>query len=205
MTCISAPDIEIAWFHASQACLTYGRVYQIQRGSYAGQRRWQLDSLTLRIATARIPETLTLRGQVIATRAQIEAYFMDYLLSKERPPNCDYTYGERLRVNLRPAIARLRETPQSNQIFLPVARPHDTFLDDPPCLQSITLQVAEGRVNLHSYWRSWDVCNALPVNLGGLALLGEWLAAHADLEMGALYAYSSGAHLYEHSVKLWRG
>jgi len=205
MTCISAPDIEIAWFHTCQACLTYGRVYQIQRGSYAGQRRWQLDSLSLRIATARIPETLALRGQVIATREQVEAYFMDYLLNPVKPPNCDYTYGERIAMNTDYIAERLRETPYSNQIFLPVAQPQDVHLADPPCLQSITLQVADGRVNLHSYWRSWDVCNALPVNLGGLALLGEWLAEHAALTMGALYAYSSGAHLYEHSVRLWRG
>jgi len=202
---LQATSIEDAWFQACQACLDYGRAYTIQRGSYAGERRWQLDSLTLDIPTPTIPATLTLRGQVVASRTQISDYFLGYILNATRPPKCDYTYGERIDYSLDLIVARITDSPQSNQHFIPIARPADVHLADPPCLQSITLQVVGGRLALHSFWRSWDVCNALPVNLGGLRLLADYISLTAGLsDNPRLYAYSSGAHIYEHSKKLWR-
>ena len=93
----------------------------------------------------------------------------------------------------------LCKTPHANQAFIPVAKPGDHLLTNPPCLQTLTWKWTGEGLQLTSFWRSWDVYGALATNLGGLQLLNEMMAEWAGLTPGRLVAYSDGAHVYDYA------
>ena len=46
------------------------------------------------------------------------------------------------------------------------------------------------------YFRSWDLWGGLPVNLGGIELLKQYVCQETGLKNGPMYAYSAGLHVY---------
>jgi len=65
------------------------------------------------------------------------------------------------------------------------------------CLRGFSLNITEGKnLNLECFFRSWDLVNGLPVNLGGLALVMEYAASELGIEPGVMVANSSGLHAY---------
>jgi len=188
-----------AWLMVSQACLATGRTYTIERGSMVGHQRKQLDFLAFAIMH---PETRPLgieyRGQGISTDEGIQLYFTDYLISPEVAKNEAYTYGSRIEPFLSIVAEILKTTPSTNQAIIEVGRPEDILLDDPPCLRLLSWKVIPIGLQLTTFWRSWDVYAALPVNLGGLQLLNETVAEWVGLEPGPLVCYSDGAHVYDY-------
>ena len=46
---IRARDLPDAWFQCVDACLTHGRQWTVEEGSYEGQKRWELDHVTVHI------------------------------------------------------------------------------------------------------------------------------------------------------------
>lgn len=191
--------LEEAWSEACRRCVRDGHIYTIQRGSYEGQQRKQLPLLALHIEH---PETRPLapstQGVPVATDDSIFDYFVNYLINPEKHPMEDYSYGERLMPHLATVIAMLRNTPGTNQATIEIAGPEDILLESPPCLRVLSWKVVGGQLWLTSFWRSWDLCAALPTNLGGLQLLNETVAEAAELETGPQVAYSDGGHIYDH-------
>ena len=55
-------------------------------------------------------------------------------------------------------------------------------------------------LNFNVYFRSWDCYSGFPVNMGGLALLMEYMANELEVYPGALSFCSKGLHVYEHSI-----
>ena len=198
-------DIGDAWHSTYRRCLRDSRTYIVQRGSFVGQQRKQLDTLALCIL---LPETrplgVTFGGAAISDDESIQRYFEDYLINPTVAPNEEYTYGSRIAPHLESVAAILRETLHTNQAFIPVAQPGDHLLADPPCLQTLTWKVTEEGLQLTSFWRSWDVYGALATNLGGLQLLNEMMAEWAGLRPGQLVAYSDGAHMYDYAWEVER-
>jgi len=192
-------SLEEAWREACRQCISNGYVYTIERGSYAGQQRKQLPYFALLV---RHPEMCPLvpltQGLSVATDKSIFEYFVHYLLNPEKGEDEDYTYSERLMPHLNTLIAMLKETPSTNQATIEIARPEDILLESPPCLRVLSWKVVDGKLWLTSFWRSWDLYAALPVNLGGLQLLNEMVAEATNLESGPQVAYSDGAHIYDH-------
>jgi len=190
-----------AWLRNCLLCLEQGRAYTIQRGSYAGQQRKQLDMLAFVIEQpGERPLGIEYRGQPVSSDAAIEAYYRDYLISPHKRKNEQYTYGERIEPYLERLCWMLIDTPHTNQATIEVARPEDIWLDDPPCLRVLSWKVVPcGWLQLSSFWRSWDLCSGFPTNLGGLQLLNEYIAGCTGLEAGPMGCYSDGAHLYDHS------
>jgi thymidylate synthase len=69
---------------------------------------------------------------------------------------------------------------------------------DPPCLRCITWQVNdEGKLDIYTFWRSWDLFAGMPMNLAGIQLLNEYVAGFIGREPGAQVCYSSGSHVYD--------
>jgi thymidylate synthase len=196
---LKANTINEAWFMANQACYKHGYEFVIQRGSYAGQRRKQLESMLIEIV---YPETRPLatsfKSQQFSSDADIVKYFYSYLCSDEKQKGEDYTYGNRIYKHLETLIEILKKTPDTNQAVIEVAQPDDILLDSPPCLRSLSWKYVNGKINLASYWRSFDLTNGLPTNLGGLQLLNEYVCGLANLKTGKLIAFSDGAHIYDH-------
>lgn len=193
-------DIGSAWYGVCNSIIQNGREYTIDRGSYVGVKRKQLDFLAFRIIhPENRPLGIVYNGMPVSDDASIEAYFKNYLLTGQLSRNEQYTYGERIAAYL-PTIAKmLLETPNTNQATLEVGKPDDIELPDPPCLRLLSWKMAYGKINMSFFFRSWDAFVALPTNLGGLQLLNELLAGTIGAPSGELIAYSDGAHIYSHN------
>jgi len=199
---ITYKTIEEAWFFSCKKVLTEGYKQKIERGSFVGHERSQFESLAFEITNGR-PLTTSFKGKNITTEPQIEKYFQEHIINLAVKYNEIYTYGERIHEYLSLIIKILKNEKNTNQAIIEVAKPDDAYLEDPPCLRVISWKVVNGKLNLTSFWRSWDLCNGLPVNLGGLQLLNELVASETDLEVGKLICFSDGGHVYDMSYSMF--
>ena len=108
----------------------------------------------------------------------------------------------------------LKKSPVTNQAVIEIARPEDVWecrgkdgKDDPPCLRLITFKAipdADGRfkLNMSVFFRSWDFYAGMPINLFGLSELQKFVAEEAGMEVGHMFAFSDGLHLYKYQKEL---
>lgn len=199
-----------SWRAITRTVYANGRDYTIERGSYTGQKRRQIDALSLTILHPEFRPLSPIPNpgeQSVTTDADIQRYFQDYIINPGIPAGEQYTYGQRIVPQLDQIIEILIKTPMTNQATITVSLPSDLNLDDPPCLRELDWKVVDqnGQLQLSSFWRSWDVFTGLPTNLGGLLLLNEFVAEAAGLMCGPMVAYSSGAHIYDHCWSMVQG
>lgn len=196
---INAFDLNATWWETCVNVMRFGKDYKITRGSYVGQRRRQLASLTIVIDHPEMRPLAPICETPVTSDEAIERYFSDYLINSDLADNEQYTYGSRIAPHLETIAEILRITPETNQAVIEIARPEDIKLSDPPCLRCIGWNMVESTLQFSSFWRSWDIHGAMPVNLGGLQLLNEMMADWTGIESGPLIAYSNGAHIYEYA------
>jgi len=231
---IQARDLPDAWFQCVYEILEKGRRYTIDHGSYAGQQRLEFDYVTVHIKypgvkpmIPDIPASLGIPNPV--ADGYIEEY-LPYLMTPEKKPNEDYTYGERLAgwsylafsngdssrrdvsdhrienrvVNQIESVIDMYRTKGygTNQAAMTVSIPSDILLGDPPCLRHIDTRISHGKLHFFVYFRSWDLWNGFPANLGGLQLLKEYMAGEIGVEDGEIIAASKGLHLYDYVWEL---
>ena len=203
---LEARDLSEAWYLVLKNLFKEGYETEISRGAYeGGQRRLQLQGLAgfienpLPIIVPEVPQGIPSPTSL----DYINTYFKEKIVGNVKEDNCEYTYGERILLQLQTIIEILMETPETNQAVIEVARPEDIFLKDPPCLRCITLKKVGPRLNMTTFWRSWDLFSGFPTNLGGLSLLLEYIAGFLEgIEPGRLYFYSDGAHIYDMEKEL---
>lgn len=97
---IEATNLGDAWFQTLFRMLEEGRVFKIDRGSYAGQKRLEFDWVTIQIK----------HPGIVPLLPQIESHYnipnpvsddyldeyLPYLMTGELKPGESYTYGQRL-------------------------------------------------------------------------------------------------------------
>ena len=105
---LRARDLDDAWFTALWACLEknddgrfkYSQRYKIERGSYKGQERLEIDTFLIDImypgAGPLIPQMPAGKEHLAPTTEEHAREYLAYLLTAVRQPNEEYTYGERL-------------------------------------------------------------------------------------------------------------
>lgn len=219
---IEARDLPDAWFQCVYELLDKGRQYVIDHGSYVGQKRLEFDYVTIHVKypgvrpmIPDIPAALGIPNPV--EEGYVESY-LPYLMTPEKQPNEDYTYGERLSgwrpgsggqnggaaVNQIDAVIEMykKEGFGTNQAAMAISIPSDIQLNDPPCLRHVDTRVKDGKLHFMVYFRSWDLWNGLPANLGGLQLLKEYMASEIGVEDGQIIAASKGLHLYDYVWEL---
>jgi len=213
---ITSRDIPSAWFEVLQAVQLYGRVYTIDRGSYEGQKRKQLDHLTLHIThpntkpmLPEIPSHLSIPPP--ATQQQFEDY-LSYLMTSELKPNETYSYGYRMfgtyilyinqsyypLVPIDYLIDMLILNTYTNQATLSISMPCDIEMNDPPCMRSVSFRTIEDVLHMFVHFRSWDLFGGLPLNLAGLTTLFEYVSESTEIPMGELVATTEGGHVYDY-------
>ncbi len=200
---LEATDINDAWRNLMWMCVRNGYDYVVEKGSYEGQIRRQLDYVTVKITepwkrpfTPFVPEGMP----PPTSDDKIEKYFMEYIVGVHKSDNEDYTYAEFIRPQMYRAIEILNESNgNSNQACITIGDPSSIFLKDPPCLRTITFKVANGKLNMSVFFRSWDLFCGFPENIGGLQLFKEFILAHLDFDVkdGSIFAFSDGLHLYQ--------
>jgi thymidylate synthase len=207
LTFIEARDLPDAWFQCVYAILERGREYVIDRGSNKGQKRLEFDYITVHVKypgtrplIPDIPPGLGIPNPV--AEGYIEEY-LPYLMTSTKRPNEDYTYGQFLEPQIGEVIRMYRtEGYGTNQAYMTVGDQHSIKLNDPPCLRGIDTRISQGRLHFILYFRSWDLWNGFPANLGGIQLLKEYMAGEIGVEDGEIIASSKGLHLYDYVWEL---
>lgn len=201
---ITGKTIDDVWRDSMWCCIRNGYFYTVEQGSYKGQLRKQLDYVVIIVEqpgskplAVKVPETLGFSSPTSETK--IYNYFINYLISDAAPQNTQYTYGQFITSQIDQVINKLKNSNgNTNQATITIGNEKSVYLEDPPCLRLIDFKVVNKRLDMHLFFRSWDLFSALPENLGGLQLLKEYVLSFLpQFEDGKIIAYSSGIHLYE--------
>lgn len=214
---IEATTLPDAWFQCIYRILDVGKKYVIDRGSYEGQQRLEFDYVTVHIkhpeARPLLPEIPIQLGIPNPVEEGYLEEYLPYLMTSTRKSNEDYTYGERL-VGFHTADDWFPDQIQSvinmykndgyntNQACMSVSIPSDINLSDPPCLRQIDTRISDGKLHFIVYFRSWDLWNGFPANLGAVQLLKEYMVGEIGVEDGEIIASSKGLHLYDYIWEL---
>ena len=198
---IEARDLSEGWFLCLRKTLEDGYEYKIERGSYTGQFRKELDLVVVKIANpGNRPLTPDVPAGVPAptTMEYIESY-LPYLMTAHRADGEQYTYGQYLETQIAEVIKMYNQDGfNTNQAYMSVGNEQSIFLTDPPCLRGIDTRVRYGKLHFIAYFRSWDLWAGFPSNLAAIQLLKEYMASEIGVEDGELIAMSKGMHLYEY-------
>ena len=204
---IDARDLSEMWFLCLRKTLAEGHEYKIERGSYAGERRKELDFI---VAQVRNPGTRPLIPDVPqgvpppSSMEYIESY-LPYLMTAHKAEGEQYTYGQYLETQIAEVIRMYKENGyNTNQAFMAVGDSQTIFLSDPPCLRAIDTRICDNKLNFVVYFRSWDLWAGFPSNLAAIQLLKEYMAGEIGVEDGEIVAMSKGLHLYEYCWELAR-
>ncbi len=204
---IKARDLPDAWFQCVYQILDTGRTYTIDRGSYEGQKRIEFDYITVHIKypgkrplLPDIPPALGIPNPV--DNDYLDQY-LPYLMTSIKKEGEEYTYGEYLEPQINEIIRMYREDGHgTNQAYMTVGDPKTLYLSDPPCLRGIDTRIKDNKLHFVVYFRSWDLWNGFPANLGAIQLLKEYMADSIGVEDGQIIAASKGLHLYDYIWEL---
>ncbi len=206
---IEARDLPDAWFQCVYNILEKGRTYIVERGSFKGQKRLEFDYITLHIKYPGQRPLLPDIPPALGIPNPVEDDYLDqylpYLMTSSKKPGEIYTYGEYLEPQINEVIRMYREDgPGTNQAYMTVGAPDTIYLEDPPCLRGIDTRVHEEKLHFMVYFRSWDLWNGFPANLGAIQLLKEYMAENIGVGDGEIIAASKGLHLYDYIWELAR-
>ncbi len=120
----------------------------------------------------------------------------------------EYTYGNRLRRHfgvdqVEELAERLKEAPETRRAVAVTWDPgRDLEEEEVPCLVSVQLQSdGDNGLEIHAFYRSWDVGKALVANVIALRRLQERVAERVGLKPTTLTVYASNAHVYEEDLE----
>lgn len=200
LTVVKAVGLSDAWFQCLGKALFEGRTYLIQQGSFAGMHRKEIPLVSVIIVHPGIRPLSPIVPPGVpapATDENIEEY-MSYLMTVDKQPDEEYTYGEDLAPQIEEVIRRYKQGFDTNQMCMTVGSSASIYLADPQCMRVVDTRIQEGMLHFILYFRSWDLWGGFPTNLGGLQLLKEYMAGEIGVEDGSIVAFSKGLHLYEH-------
>jgi thymidylate synthase len=207
LVCINARDLPDAWFQCVYQILDKGRTYTIDRGSFQGQERLEFDYVTVHIKfpgtrplLPDIPPSLGIPNPVADDYLD---QYLPYLMTSVKREGEVYTYGEYLEPQIDEVIRMYREDGHgTNQAYMTVGDPRTIYLQDPPCLRGIDTRIKDDALHFITYFRSWDLWNGFPANLGAIQLLKEYMAENIGVEDGEIITASKGLHLYDYVWEL---
>ncbi len=204
---IMARDLSEAWFLCLRKTLTEGYEYKIDRGSYAGQHRKELDFVVVQIKN---PGTRPLvpdvpQGVPLPTSMEYIESYLPYLMTAHKAEGEQYTYGQYLEKQISEVVKMYKEDGyNTNQAFMAVGDSQSIFLSDPPCLRGIDTRIRNNKLHFVVYFRSWDLWAGFPSNLAAIQLLKEYMSSEIGIDDGEIIAMSKGMHLYDYSWDLAR-
>jgi len=204
---IEARDLSEAWFLCLGKTLAEGYEYEVERGSYVGQRRKELDFMVIQV---RYPGTKPLipdvpQGVPPPTSMDYVENYLPYLMTSHKADGEQYTYGQYLEKQISEVIEMYKmDGYNTNQAFMAVGDSQSVFLSDPPCLRAIDTRIRDDKLNFIVYFRSWDLWAGFPTNLAAIQLLKEYISSEIGVGDGEIIAMSKGLHLYQYAWDLAR-
>ena len=204
-----ATNINDAWFALLYNIFDnkYSRKYQIDRGSYEKeQTRIEYFWSIVRIKyPGNKPFIIMPEGSSLSPPTDdktVEAYFASYLMDDKLEKNELYRYSSSIKPQIDQVIEMLKNTPNTNQACMSIGSPRSIDLTDPECLRVLDWRVIDGKLHVYVYFRSNDLYNAWPTNMGGIQLLKEFICEMTGLEDGEILYSSKGLHIYGFSEEL---
>jgi thymidylate synthase len=200
LTTIRAIGLGDAWFQCLNKALLEGREYVIEQGSFESKCRREIPLVAVIIEHPGIrPLSPAVPGGVPPpTTDEVIEEYMSYLMTADKKPDEQYTYGEDLAPQIDEVIGRYKRGFDTNQMCMSVGKASSINLDDPQCMRVVDTRIQDGELHFILYFRSWDLWGGFPTNLGGLQLLKEYMAKEIGVGDGSMVAFSKGLHLYEH-------
>jgi len=100
----------------------------------------------------------------------------------------------------------------NNHCYITVGYPESSFAYDipfkdetdrqtSPCLRGIDTHIKDNKLHMAVIFRSWDLYGAFPCNMGGIVLLGEYMASELGIEMGPLSFSCLKLHCYDFQIE----
>ncbi len=204
---VEARDLSEAWFLCLRRVLSEGYEYRIERGSYAGELRRELDYVVVHIQN---PGSRPLipgvpQGVPAPTSMEYIESYLPYLMTAHKKEGEQYTYGQYLESQISEVIRMYKEDGHNtNQAYMSVGDAKSIFLTDPPCLRGIDTRIRYGKMHFYCYFRSWDLWAGFPSNLAAIQLLKEYMGSEVGVGDGELIIASKGMHLYGYSWEVAR-
>jgi len=204
-TTVEVKTLPEAWFVCCKRCLAEGYEYTIDRGSYAGQKRKEFDSIVVKVeypgSRSLVPDTPA--GIPPPTSMEYVEGYLPYLMTGHKEKGEHYTYGEDIDSQLPELIRMYKEEGfETNQACMSIGNKHSIFLEHSQCLRLIDTRVRYGKMHFFVYFRSWDLWGGFPANLAAIQVMKEYVAGELGIEDGELIAFSKGLHLYDHCWEL---
>ena len=202
---VDARDLPEAWFLCLRQTLGNGREYIIDRGSYVGHRRKELDFIVVQVKhpgnRPLIPDVP--QGVPPPSSMDYVENYLQYLITSFKADKEQYTYGEDIEEQIPELIRIYKEGGyNTNQGFMAIGNRESIKLSDPPCLRGIDTRIHSGKLHFIVYFRSWDLWAGFPSNLAGIQLLKEYIASEIGIDDGEIIALSKGLHLYDYAWEL---
>lgn len=154
------------------------------------------------------------RGDInVAVKGSLQRYYNEVLRGTldqaVEEGKIHYTYHERLfsyppealsQIDL--IIEKLKEIDFSRRAQAITWYPEkDIGVDSPPCLQRVWCTVREGKLVMHTTWRSRDIFRAMHMNMLALTELQKMMAERLGVDVGTYLDFSNSAHIYEKSYE----
>lgn len=203
-----ATDVNDAWFTLLYNIFDerYSRKYIIEKGSYEGQTRVEYFWSIVRIKYPnKRPFIIMPEGSSMAPPTDdstVEAYFTSYLMDDKLEENELYRYSSSIKPQLDAVVDMLSNSPNTNQACMSIGSPSSMSIEDPECLRVLDWRVINGTLHVYVYFRSNDLYNAWPTNMGGIQLLKEFICEMTGLQDGEILYSSKGLHIYGFSEEL---
>jgi len=152
---------------------------------------------------------------IMALPSDIESYIQevvagskDHLIDLTDPNKWHYTYHERLTRYDVPGgeiihqidkmLAHLAQSPNSRRSQAITWKPWmDPEEKDPPCLQRLWCIVQNGKLNMHTHWRSREALLASFMNILALTTWQQMFAERLGVEMGYYLEFTDNFHIYQ--------
>lgn len=201
---VIARDLPEAWYLCVKGIMDHSYEYLITRGSFEGQRRKELDSVTLEVEYPGSKPMVPVVPEGVPPPCSMDYVekYLPYLMTNDKSQGELYTYGEDIDKQLPELIKILKEGGEgTNQACMSIGSSGSIFLEHSQCLRVIDARIRYGKLQFHVYFRSWDLWAGFPANLAAIQILKEYVAGELGIEDGELFAYSKGLHLYDHHWK----
>lgn len=209
---INAFDCPDAWYKTLDSIWREGELFEVRYGSEHATTK----KLNISIEVTNPESRPLVDEKAPCDMKYVQWYALKYLWAGVIEDET-YTYGSRLRrpVNqIEEAIKRIVDEPADRQITLVIRLPEDILKfvsnrrHEPPCLSLIDIEVFHEKINLTSYFRSWDAYAGLPANIAGIQLFNEAFTSesnrrgNSNLSTGKLVFHSKNCHIYSRQFNL---
>lgn len=152
---------------------------------------------------------------ILALPTDIESYIQevvagskDHLIDLADPNKWHYTYHERFTryevpggeaINqIEKLLVHLERAPSSRRAQAITWKPWlDPGEKDPPCLQRLWMIVQNGKLNLHTHWRSREALLASYMNILALTTWQGMFAQRLGVEVGYYLDFTDSFHVYQ--------